>query len=62
MGYKPGDFTAIAIAASADNFSPCGACRQVLNEFGNDMAVIFEFGGKVVAVSLAELLPYTFKL
>ncbi len=62
MGYKPGDFTAIAIAASADNFSPCGACRQVLNEFGNDMTVIFEFGGKVVAVSLAELLPYTFKL
>ena len=62
LGYKPGDFVAIAIAASADNFSPCGACRQVLNEFGNDMAVIFEFGGKVVAVSLAELLPYTFKL
>ncbi len=62
MGYKPGDFVAIAIAASADNFSPCGACRQVLNEFGNDMTVIFEFGGNVVAVSLAELLPYTFKL
>lgn len=62
MGYKPGDFLAIAIAASADNFSPCGACRQVLNEFGNDMTVIFEFGGKVVAVSLAELLPYTFRL
>ena len=62
MGYKPGDFLAIAIAASADNFSPCGACRQVLNEFGNDMAVIFEFGGKVVTTTLADLLPYTFKL
>lgn len=62
MGYKPGDFTAIAIAASADNFSPCGACRQVINEFGNDMTVIFEFGGKVVITPLAELLPYTFKL
>lgn len=62
MGYKPGDFLAIAITASADNFSPCGACRQVLNEFGNDMTVIFEFGGKVVTVTLAELLPYTFSL
>lgn len=62
MGYKPGDFVAIAIAASADNFSPCGACRQVLNEFGNDMTVIFEFGGKVVTTTLADLLPYTFRL
>lgn len=62
MGYKPGDFVAIAIAASADNFSPCGACRQVINEFGNDMNVIFEFGGKTVITTLAEMLPYTFKL
>ena len=62
MGYKPGDFDAIAIAASADNFSPCGACRQVLNEFGNDMTVIFEFGGKVVVTTVAELLPYSFKI
>lgn len=62
MGYKPGDFEAIAIAASADNFSPCGACRQVLNEFGNEMKVIFEFGGEVVVTTVADLLPYTFKL
>lgn len=62
MGYKPGDFVAIAIAASADNFSPCGACRQVLNEFGDTMVVVFEFGSKVVTVTLADLLPYTFKL
>jgi len=34
----------------------------VLNEFGNDVKVIFEFGGKVVVTSVAELLPYTFKL
>ena len=62
MGYKPGDFVAIAIAASADNFSPCGACRQVMNEFGSDMNVIFEFGGKTVITTLADILPYTFKL
>ena len=61
-GYKPGDFVAIAIAASADDFSPCGACRQVINEFGDDMIVIFEFGGETVITTLAEILPYNFKL
>jgi cytidine deaminase len=61
-GYKPGDFEAIAIAASADDFSPCGACRQVINEFGDDMVVIFEFGGKTVVSTLACILPYNFKL
>jgi cytidine deaminase len=62
LGYQPGEFTAIAIAASGPDFSPCGACRQVINEFGDDMAVIFEFGGKVVITRLAEILPYNFKL
>lgn len=62
MGYKPGDFEAIAIAASGDDFSPCGACREVINEFGDDMTVIFEFGGKTVITTLEELLPYNFKL
>lgn len=61
-GYKPGDFEAIAIAASADDFSPCGACRQVLSEFGDGMVVIFEFGGKTVITTLAGILPYNFKL
>jgi len=62
LGYKPGDFEAIAIAASADDFSPCGACRQVLSEFGDDMVVIFEFGGETVITTLADILPYNFKL
>lgn len=61
-GYKPGDFEAIAVAASGENFSPCGACRQVINEFGEDIVVIFEFGGEVVAKPLKELLLYNFKL
>lgn len=61
-GYKPGDFEAIAIAASADDFSPCGACRQVINEFGDDMVVIFEFGGETVITTLYDILPYNFKL
>ncbi|MHC1698965.1 MAG: cytidine deaminase [Geobacteraceae bacterium] len=61
-GYKPGDFEAIAIAASAENFSPCGACREVINEFGEDIVVIFEFDAKIVIAKLKEILAYNFKL
>lgn len=61
-GCKPGDFEAIAIAANAEDFSPCGACRQVINEFGDDMVVIFEFGGKTIITTLAAILPFNFKL
>ena len=61
-GYKPGDFVAMAIAASGPNFSPCGACREVINEFGENMAVIFEFDGQVIMTSLKGLLPFNFKM
>jgi len=57
-GAKPGDIEAIAIAASGKNFSPCGACRQVLLEFGGDITVIFEFDGKVNISSAKQLTPY----
>lgn len=62
MGYKPGDFEAIAVAASGDNFSPCGSCRQVISEFGEDIDLIFEWNGKVVVDSLKGILPYNFVL
>ena len=62
MGYKPGDFEAIAIASSGDNFSPCGSCRQVINEFGEDIDLIFEWDGEVVVESLKGILPYNFVL
>lgn len=61
-GYKPGDFKAIAIAASGPNFSPCGACREVINEFGEDVAVVFDFDGQVIMASLKDLLPFNFKM
>lgn len=40
---------------------PCGACRQVINEFGTE-AEIFSFSqnGGVLHVSLKELLPDAF--
>jgi len=41
--------------------APCGACRQVLNEFGSD-AEIFSFSkdGNVLHLNLKELLPEAF--
>lgn len=41
--------------------SPCGACRQVLAEFGRDARVwLVNHNGEVLATSVAELLPFGF--
>jgi len=59
-GYRPGDFKAIAIVSNGENFSPCGSCRQVLQEFGSNITVIFEFDGEINSMLLMELLPKGF--
>lgn len=57
-GYR--EFVAIAVA-TRDGGSPCGACRQVLSEFGPNLIVIMcdESGGRTIS-SIAELLPLGF--
>ena len=41
--------------------APCGACRQVLAEFAQDLDVVSCCDGEEqIATSLAELLPYRF--
>lgn len=41
--------------------APCGACRQVLNEFNPDMEVLcFCDGVEVIHTSLRDLLPNSF--
>ena len=54
------DFEAIAIVTE-NGVTPCGACRQVLMEFGEDIQVIVadETGGYRV-FGLQELLPEAF--
>ena len=40
---------------------PCGACRQVINEFGPDADVfVFSEGKKIMSVNMKELLPKAF--
>ena len=59
-------FTAIAICADGTAPTlPCGACRQVLVEFGPDMTVLVAggqgSGGEILQFSLGELLPHAFE-
>lgn len=54
------EFTAIAIASSGSAPWPCGACRQVLNEFAPGIRVLVTWDGCVEEMPLAQLLPHGF--
>ncbi len=56
------DFAAIAVTGPEDGVecSPCGACRQVLFEFGPDMALVLASGDGVRLYTVRELLPGAF--
>mgnify|MGYP000856165553 CR=1 FL=1 len=55
-------FKRIAIWAESNDYClPCGACRQVLAEFCDDMEVLCaKAGGRYVSYNLSELLPHRF--
>jgi len=42
--------------------SPCGACRQVIFEFGENATVIFKGQHEYQEMSIADLLPENFRL
>ena len=50
-------FDAIAIAADTEKASPCGACRQVMCEFGDFPVILNNLDGEVVESTVGELLP-----
>jgi cytidine deaminase len=55
-------FRACAVVGPQDDVAcaPCGACRQVLSEFGLDMLVIAPAGDGYTVTTMAELLPGAF--
>jgi cytidine deaminase len=57
-------FEAIAVAGPSDALSPCGACRQVLAEFGEMLVICVDSRNtrRVQIHLLSELLPHAFKL
>ena len=56
------DFDTIVIAGRSDDYCyPCGACRQVLYEFGPDMEVVcLNKDNEEKHLHIKELLPYGF--
>ena len=42
--------------------SPCGACRQVINEFGPQATVVFASAKGLKQAQITELLPEGFRL
>ncbi|MDD5467232.1 MAG: cytidine deaminase [Anaerolineales bacterium] len=56
------EFVALALV-TANGGSPCGACRQVLAEFGLDtLVLVADVQGKVLQeISVGELLPLAFQ-
>ena len=58
-----GEQELIAIAVVADTpgpVSPCGACRQVMAEFGIREIMLTNLRGERRAVTIEELLPFSF--
>ncbi len=50
----------VAVYVSTAMASPCGACRQVIAEFGSDVRVLFSDGDRIIDTSITELLPSHF--
>lgn len=61
-----GHRTIMAVAVSAPKAAgttPCGACRQVMNEFkptGQELVVVLDFGDSQQQVPFSSLLPQAF--
>lgn len=55
-------FTRIAVAADTEEFcTPCGACRQVLWDYGRNLAIIcINKNGAMEKTALKNLLPEAF--
>lgn len=54
------DFRALAVVTK-NGGAPCGSCRQVLREFGEDILILIgDASGKWRETTVAELLPDSF--
>jgi cytidine deaminase len=64
-GYRPGDFTHLAVVADMDDpVAPCGACRQVMIELGGAQLVVIQANlqGAIAQATASSLLPGAFTL
>lgn len=57
------EIEAIAIYCNSEiSFPPCGACRQVIAEFGNHVKIIYGNDKKQTITNIRDLLPQSFNL
>ena len=57
------EFEEMVIYADSPNLpTPCGACRQVLSEFGSELKITIISNKEQMETSISELLPLGFKL
>lgn len=64
-GCKPGDLTHIAVIGDTEGpISPCGACRQMMLEFGGDQldVTLANLNGDMHHTTVGDLLPGAFQL
>lgn len=55
------ELVAMAIIADTEKpVSPCGACRQVMAEFGINKIIMCNLHGEQYIATLEDLLPYSF--
>ena len=62
-GYKPGDFTALAVIGDTEGpIAPCGACRQVTLELGGNAlpVTLANLKGDIFETTAADQLPNAF--
>lgn len=58
-----GEGKLLALAVVGDTpapIAPCGACRQVMAEFGIEKIIMGNLQGGQLVMTLGELLPYSF--
>ena len=48
------------VADSSEPVAPCGACRQVMAEFGVRQIFMYNTAGQCKMVDMSDLLPYAF--
>ncbi len=54
-------FIAIAVVADTPGpVSPCGACRQVMSEFGIEKIILTNLRGEQQVLTIEEILPFSF--
>ncbi len=60
-GMREGELDAIVVVTTADTLTPpCGACRQVLAEFAEDLPILLDNGRERALHHLNALLPFSF--